>query len=95
MMDDKKEEKRIRIIAKQLIKDLNDNNDTVCYIKKAIYGFKQADRQWHDRLSKKLKEFNLKSTTSDSCVYYGKRGNHVLYIIIYVDDMLIASTDPN
>jgi len=95
IMNDKREEQRIRIIAKQLIKDLKDNDDTVCYLKKAIYGLKQAGRQWHDRLSKKLKEFNLKPTTSDPCIYHGKRENHVLYIVIYVDDMLIASTDPN
>lgn len=61
--------------------------------KKAIYGLKQAGRQWHERLSKKLKELNLEPTISDPCVYRGRKGSHILYMIIYVDDMLTTSTE--
>lgn len=95
LINDRNEKKQIRAVAKELIKDLNNSNNAVCYLKRAIYGLKQAGRQWHERLSKKLKELNLEPTISDPCVYRGRRESHTLYMIIYVDDMLITSTDPN
>lgn len=95
LINDRDEKKQIRAVAKELIKDLNNSNNAVCYLRRAIYELKQAGRQWHERLSKKLKELNLEPTISDPCVYRGRRGSHTLYMIIYVDDMLITSTDPN
>lgn len=59
----------------------------VCKLKKSLYGFKQAPRQWHEKFDSSLKQLGLKSTDYDSCVYTME--NDSLYLVLYVDDGLI------
>lgn len=62
-----------------------DGTRRVCKLNKAIYGLKQAGRQWNIKLSVSLIEFGLKKSQLDPCVFYGES----LIVLIYVDDMLI------
>jgi len=41
----------------------------VCLLRKALYGLRQAGRQWHSKLKESLKDIGLTSTNADSCVY--------------------------
>ncbi|KAJ8715602.1 hypothetical protein PYW07_010084 [Mythimna separata] len=61
----------------------------VCRLNKSIYGLKQASRQWNLKLTSMLKKLGLKSTSLDPCVYYINDNGSILYILIYVDDLLI------
>lgn len=82
LINDRDEEKQIRVVAKELIKDLNNSNDAVCYLRSVIYGLKQAGGQWHGRLSKKLRELNLEPTISDVCIM--AEGGVTFYIWLYM-----------
>ena len=70
------------------------NPDFVCKLLKAIYGLKQAHRQWHYKIdSLLLIHLGFKKTRSDPCLYIKREGNSVMIIALYVDDLLLAGSD--
>lgn len=73
--------------------NFNDNSGRVCKLNRAIYGLKQAGRQWCDKLCRKLKAFGLNKCIQDPCVFYTK--TMTLIVAIYVDDFLIFYQDEN
>ena len=79
--------------AKKMLRDLqsDENLNKVCLLRKALYGLRQAGRQWHKRLDGKLKKFGLTPLAADPCVYIGRREKDILLMAIYVDDIVIAS----
>jgi hypothetical protein len=58
---------------------------------KTLYGLKQAPMEWNSTIDKYLQTIGFKSTQSDSCIYIGRFMGEVCYILLYVDDMLIAT----
>lgn len=65
----------------------DDNSGRVCKLNRAIYGLKQAGRQWSNKLNEKLQSFGLEKCVQDPCISYSKTTN--LIVAIYVDDFLI------
>lgn len=63
--------------------------EEVCKLNKSIYGLKQASRQWNLKLTSVLKELGLKSTSVDPCIYHKTYDGIILFILIYVDDLLL------
>ena len=62
----------------------------VCKLKKSIYGLKQSPRCWNLTLDTYLKKLKFVQTASDPCIYYRKTGGDVMYIGVYVDDIILA-----
>ena len=63
-----------------------------CKLSKSLYGLKQSPRQWYKRFDSFM--INQKYTRSqfDHCVYFRKlQDGTFVYLLLYVDDMLIAS----
>lgn len=56
-----------------------------------MYGLRQAGRQWNIRLDAKLREMGLTPTRGEPCLYQARRNGDVQLLLIYVDDMLVAS----
>lgn len=69
------------------------NIGKVLRLLKSLYGLKQAPKAWNDALDKYLKSIGFEPLVSDACVYVGKWEGIVVYILIYVDDMLIAASN--
>jgi hypothetical protein len=66
----------------------------VCKLNKSLYGLKQSPRQWYLRFDKFMKDQDYTRSHYDHCVYHKKlSGGTYVYLLIYVDDMLIASSD--
>ena len=58
---------------------------------KAIYGLKQAGRNWKQRLHDTLIRLGFKQTCADDCLYILRNcGKITLIVLVYVDDMAIA-----
>ena len=64
----------------------------VCKLKKSLYGLKQSPRQWYKRFNSFIRGKRYTHSHYDPCVYYNKllTGEYI-YLLLYVDDMLIAS----
>lgn len=73
-----------------MLKDVR-GPDRVCKLKKALYGLRQAARQWHTKLDNRLRNFGLIPTNADPCVYVKKEG--FTFVLVYVDDILIVTND--
>ncbi|UYV70738.1 hypothetical protein LAZ67_8000410, partial [Cordylochernes scorpioides] len=65
----------------------------VCSLQKSIYGLKQSPRMWNKKFHEFLIKFDLKPSTSDSCVYTMKCKQAYILLAIYVDDCLICSVN--
>jgi hypothetical protein len=63
-----------------------------CKLKKSLYGLKQSPRQWYKRFDKFMTEYGYTRSQFDNCVYFRKfLDGSFIYLLLYVDDMLIAS----
>ena len=67
------------------------HKDLVCYLKKALYGLRQASREWNQRIDVFLKAFKLTQSAADNCVYFSDHNGCRLLIMIFVDDGLMIS----
>ena len=66
----------------------------MCLLKKSLYGMKQSPRQWYKRFDSFMISHNFRRCTYDSCVYFRRRDDEsFIYLLLYVDDMLIATKD--
>lgn len=66
----------------------------VCLLKRSLYGLKQSPRQWYLRFDSFIVSNGYKRSSYDSCVYYNRtESGQFIYLLLYVDDMLIASAD--
>jgi hypothetical protein len=66
-----------------------------CCLKKSIYGLKQASRQWYLKFDRMIKGFGFKENFEDNCVYAKFKSGKYIFLILYVDDILLASSDIN
>ena len=68
-----------------------EGNQGVLKLTKALYGLKQAPRQWHARLQEELVKAGFTPSTADASLYIKTDQNgDKSYILVYVDDLLIA-----
>ena len=57
---------------------------------KGLYGLKQAGRLWHQRLVGWLLERGFTQCLSDPCLFVRRLNGHVLFLAIYVDDLVYS-----
>jgi Reverse transcriptase (RNA-dependent DNA polymerase) len=65
----------------------------VCRLNKSLYGLRQAPRAWHAKLMSVLEAMGFRASTADAGLFVRKQGDNVEYLLIYVDDILIASKE--
>ena len=63
----------------------------VCKLKKSLYGLKQSPRQWYKRFDSFILLHGFKRSEYDSCVYIKIVDGLPIYLLLYIDDMLIAA----
>ncbi|GJR87679.1 putative RNA-directed DNA polymerase [Tanacetum coccineum] len=65
----------------------------VCLLHKSLYGLKQAPRAWFERLSKALFDLGFKGSKTDPSLFIYSRGDTLLYILVYVDDIIVTGNN--
>lgn len=63
----------------------------VCELKKAIYGLKQSARSWNQTISNLLLGNGYHQSDVDPCLFKKLDDEFWIYILIYVDDLLVIS----
>jgi hypothetical protein len=70
-----------------------DQEHMLCSLKKSICGLKQASRSWNIRFDQVIKSFGFDQCLDKSCVYKKRNGNVVVFVLLYVDDILFIGND--
>ena len=66
-----------------------------CRLKKSIYGLKQASRQWYIKFDNVIQNFSFTENKRDNCICIKVKGSKFIILVLYVDDILLASSDKN
>jgi hypothetical protein len=64
-----------------------------CRLRKSIYGLNQASRQWNIKFYETIKKFGFKANIEDNILYVKFNMGKFIFLILYVDDILLASND--
>jgi hypothetical protein len=64
----------------------------VCKLDKALYGLKQAPRAWYVCICSKLIQLGFKPSKGDTSLFYYNKGGIIVYALVYVDDIIVASS---
>lgn len=62
----------------------------LCKLRKAIYGLNQALRAWYQELRTFLLHSGFKNSYADTSLFVFNSGGHLLYLLVYVDDLIIS-----
>jgi hypothetical protein len=64
-----------------------------CHMRKSIYGLNQGSRQWYLNFDETIRSFSFKENEEDNCIYAKFRNEKFIFLILYVDGILLASSD--
>ena len=67
--------------------------NSVYKLHRSIYGLKQASRSWNLCFDEKIKEFGFIISEDEPCVYVRSSGSIVVFLVLYVDDILLMGND--
>jgi len=64
----------------------------VCRLNRSLYGLKQAPRAWYSRFASHLLQLDFVEAKSDTSLFIYHRGEDVVYLLLYVDDIILAAS---
>lgn len=70
-----------------------NNSSTVCRLNKSIYGLKRSPKCWNSKFDTLMKNEGFNRSENDYCLYSKYFKNDQLYVLLYVDDLLILGTN--
>jgi Reverse transcriptase (RNA-dependent DNA polymerase) len=70
--------------------------EKVCRLHKTLYGLKQSGRRWYQRLVEiMVTHLRFSRCEVDQAVFYRRRGNDFIIVLVHVDDCtIVATTQP-
>ena len=69
------------------------SKDLVCKLNKSIYGLKQASQQWYLKFHEVVSSFGFEKNVMDNCIDHKISENKICFLVLYVDDILLATND--
>jgi hypothetical protein len=69
------------------------NVGKICKLHRSIYGLKQASRSWNIRFDEVVKGFGFIKNEDEPCVYKKASGSALVFLVLYVDDILLIGND--
>ena len=64
----------------------------VCKLTRSLYGLNQAPRQWYKKFDSFMTKSGFCKAEKDPCCYFKKYTDSYVFLLLYVDDMLIAGS---
>ena len=65
----------------------------VCKLHRSVYGLKQASQNWNIRFDMAIKSFSFEKNTNEPYVYKKCERSMVMFLILYVEDILLIEND--
>ena len=72
-----------------------DPKSMVFKLKKPLYGLKQTSRMWYHKFHTIISSFGFVMNPIDECTYHKFSGSKYIFLVLYVDDILVATDDLN
>ena len=66
----------------------------VCRLNKSIYGLRQSSRRWFAKFSSALKDEGFSQSRANYSLFTLVNSNYSLYVLVYVDDIIITGDNP-
>ena len=57
-----------------------------------MYGLKQVGRTWNKTLDRALAGLGFCRLNAETCLYIYREGKQLCYLVVYVDNLLLAAT---
>ena len=70
---------------------VDGKDQMLCKLKKSIYGLKQASRQWNIKFNDTITSFGFEENAVDRCIYRKVSESKFIFLVLYVDDILLAA----
>eukprot|EP00253_Pinus_taeda_P011352 PITA_11352 len=67
----------------------------ICRHNKSLYGLKQTPQASYAKMDSLLLETDFSRCHSDNTIHTKKVGNSLIILFVYVDDLILTSSDPN
>jgi hypothetical protein len=67
--------------------------ELVCKLKKSLYGLKQSPRMWYQKFDTYMLGLGFTRSIEDHYVYFKLIFDHLIYLVLYVDDMLLIGNN--
>jgi hypothetical protein len=61
-----------------------------CHLRKYIYRLKQASGQWYLKFDDTIRKYGFEENKEDNCIYAKFKNGKYIFLILYVDDILLA-----
>jgi hypothetical protein len=65
----------------------------ICKFQKSIYELKQASQSWNLHFDEVVKGFGFIKNVKEPCVYKNVSGSTVVFLVLYVNDILLIEND--
>ena len=69
------------------------SGNKVCKLQRSIYVLKQTSKSWNIRFDETIKEFSFSQNLDEPCLYKKTNGSAVVFLVLYVDDILLSEND--
>lgn len=70
-----------------------DGTEKVCKLIKSLYGLRESPRAWYECFDEFIRKIGFERCKYDYCLYVNNKGNEKIYLILFVDDILICCSD--
>jgi hypothetical protein len=68
--------------------------EAVCLLSRSLYGLRQPPRAWFTRFAEHAVSLGFRQSRSDSSLFVYGNGDHMAYLLLYINDIILSASTP-